>query len=465
MRKIIFLAALMCMIALFTNAQPGILDTSFNPGTGADSLVLTTNIQSDGKIIIGGIFTSYNGTARNRIARLNADGSLDISFNPGTGANYSVYSTAVQSDEKIIIGGYFTSYNGTAINLIARLNADGSLDASFNPETGSDGGVKSIAIQSDGKIVIGGQFTSYNGTASIHIARLNDDGSFDVSFNPGTGPSDDVYTTAIQNDGKIIIGGWFINYNGTGTNYITRLSANGSLDASFSSGTGANSIVLTTDMQSDGKTIIGGIFTSYNGTARNRIARLNPDGSLDTSFNPGTGASSWVNTTTIQSDGKIIIGGDFTSYNGTAINRIARLNADGSLDASFNMGTGADYGVYTTAIQSDGKIIIGGSFKSYNGTSRNRVARILVSTIGITSTHIEEGISIYPVPFSDELTIEVKGYSKKLNFEIFNTSGQVVLNGSVTGKTRVQASQLASGVYLLKLENGKSIKFKKLLKE
>lgn len=122
--------------------------------------------------------------------------------------------------------------------------------------------------------------------------------------------------------------------------------------------------------------MIGGGFTAFNGASRNYIARLNADGSLDTSFNPGTGRNRWVDTTAIQADGKILIGGDFTSYNGTSINRIARLNEDGSLDTSFNPGTGAGNWVFTTALQPDGKILIGGFFTSYNSISRSGIARL-----------------------------------------------------------------------------------------
>ncbi|SMD44497.1 delta-60 repeat domain-containing protein/Por secretion system C-terminal sorting domain-containing protein [Aquiflexum balticum DSM 16537] len=357
----------------------GSLDTSFNPGTGPNSFIWTTQIQPDGKIIIGGEFGVYNGVARSRIARLNTDGTLDSSFDPGIGPagfNPRINAMTLQSDGKIIIGGFFTSYNGTAINRIARLNADGSLETSFNPGTGANNSIVTTQIQADGKIIIGGGFTSYNGTARNYIARLNADGSLDTSFNPGTGANGSILTIQIQADGKIIIGGVFTSYNGTARNYIARLNADGSLDTSFNPGTGTNSGINTTQIQADGKIIVGGNFTSYNGTARNRIARLNADGSLDTSFNPGTGANNWIVTTQIQSDGKIIVGGNFTSYNGTAINRIARLNTDGSLDTSFNPGTGTNSGINTTQIQADGKIIVGGNFTSYNGTARNRIARL-----------------------------------------------------------------------------------------
>ena len=372
--------------------RAGDLDITFNPGTAVNGWFNTTAVQSDGKIIIGGYFSSYNGTSRNNISRLNADGSLDPSFNSGAVANrdisdlrmVSVDDIAVQADGKIIIGGYFTSYNGTPLNHIARLNADGSLDATFNPGTGANEWVGNITLQTDGKIIIGGWFTSFNGTSRSGMARLNADGSLDETFNPGIGVNNTVWTTAVQADGKIIIGGFFTYYNGTPLNHIARLNADGSLDATFNPGTGASSTVYTTALQADGKIIIGGAFTSYNGTNRNRIARLNTDGSLDATFNPGRGArkrrafllKGYVQTTTIQADGKIIIGGEFNSYNGSYRNRIARLNADGSLDETFNPGTGVNNTVRTTALQADGKIIIGGYFTSYNGTTINRIARL-----------------------------------------------------------------------------------------
>jgi uncharacterized delta-60 repeat protein len=354
----------------------GSLDTSFDSGTGVSSVVIgRVAVQADGKVLIGGLFNSYNGTARNHIARLNANGSLDASFNPGTAANDSIESVMVQPDGKLLIGGFFTNYQGTERRLIARLNADGSLDDSFNPGTGVNS-TAYFVLQPDGKILIGGGFTTYNGTARNHIARLNANGSLDTSFNPGTGANSYISTLALQADGKVLIGGGFTSYNGTPRNYIARLNANGSLDTGFNPGTGTNSTVTAIAVQLDGKVIIGGDFTSYNGTSRNYIARLNPNGSLDTSFDPGTGANSSVKSIAMQPDGKLLVGGGFTNYNGTASNCIARLNADGNLDTSFNPGSGANSAVASIALQADGKLLISGSFTNFNGTARNSLARL-----------------------------------------------------------------------------------------
>jgi uncharacterized delta-60 repeat protein len=194
----------------------------------------------------------------------------------------------------------------------------------------------------------------------------------------GAGFNDFVLTTVVQPDGKILAGGGFTMYNSvSNSSRIARLNSDGSIDPSFTIGTGFNNYVYTIALQSDGKIVVGGSFTSFNGTGVNRIARLNTDGSLDLTFFPGTGFNSDVATTVVQPDGKIIVGGAFTSFNGAGINRIARLNTDGSLDAAFNPGTGFNANVRSINIQSDGKIIAAGEFTSYNGIIRTRIARIL----------------------------------------------------------------------------------------
>ncbi len=378
---------LFLIMNLHVRAQSGAIDPSFNPGTGANRDVYTCSLQSDGKIILAGDFTSYNGTLRNRILRLNTNGSIDPSFNPGTGANRFVFTSAIQSDGKIIIGGWFTAYNWTSRNRIARLNTNGTLDLSFNPGTGANERIFFCSIQNDGKILIGGDFTSYNGTAISRIARLNADGTLDLSFNPGTGADNWVETISIQSDGKIIIGGYLTIYNGVTVNRIVRLNADGTIDPSFNMGIKANDVIYTTMLQSDGKIFIAGDFTSFDGTARSRVARLNSNGSLDMSFNPGLGVNDVVWRSIIQSDGKILIGGEFTTMNGVSRNRIARLNSDGSHDLTFDPGTAANDRVRGILIQNDDAIVLAGFFTTFNGISRRRVVR-LINCVGLSGTDV-----------------------------------------------------------------------------
>jgi uncharacterized delta-60 repeat protein len=366
--------SLCLVVPIRADLTPGHVDTGFFPGLGADNEVLTMAVQADGEVLIGGNFTTVNTYARNRIARLDADGAVDTAFDPGTGADNRVRAVAVQTDGKILIGGSFTTLNGVARNCVARLNADGSLDTSFDP--GADNAVRSVVLQPDGKILIGGEFTTVNGVVRNRIARLNADGSLDSSFDPGDGPSALVYAVAVQTDGKMLIGGGFSTVDGVTRNRIARLNATGSLDSSFDPGTGANNWVDAVAIQPDGKILIGGLFSTVNGVARNRVARLNTGGALDTSFDPGTGTNAVVNAVAVQPDGKVLIGGAFATFDGVARNRIARLNATGSLDTSFDPGTGADATVWALALQADGKVLVGGEFTTVDGTGRNRVARL-----------------------------------------------------------------------------------------
>jgi uncharacterized delta-60 repeat protein len=368
----------------------GSKDTSFNTGTGFDSNVLTITTQSDGKILVGGGFTTYKGTTANRIIRLNADGSKDTSFNTGTGFDNTVLKITTQSDGKIIVGGDSTIYNGTTENRIIRLNANGSKDTSFSTGTGFDNAVRVITTQSDGKIIVGGEFTTYQGITENRIIRLNADGSKDTSFNTGTGFESLIFTISTQSDGKILVGGWFTTYQGTTADYIIRLNVDGSKDTSFNTDSGFNNFVRVITTQSDGKIIVGGEFTNYQGTTENRIIRLNTGGSKDTSLNISTGFNINVNIITTQSDGKILVGGTFTTYQSITENRIIRLNNDGSKDATFVTGTGFNSFVYAITTQSDGKLLVGGQFTTYKGITENRIIRL--NADGSKDTSFNTGI-------------------------------------------------------------------------
>lgn len=370
-------------------AAPGDLDTSFNPSV--DSTVRAMAVQPDGKILIGGDFTSVNNTNRDNIARLNVDGSLDTSFDSGlaTDNRNGVYSIVVQSDGKILIGGFLVTDNST--NNILRLNSNGSVDNSFVPEAGVSNYIYAytIAIQPDGKVIYGSDINAINMTNTI--ARLNTNGSPDITFNPGAGTDDAIRSIVLQPDGKIIIGGWFVNVNGTNRNRIARLNADGSLDESFDPGTGADSDIESVVLQPDGKIVIGGDFADVNGNPRNGIARLNANGSVDASFDPGAGVAGGfppIFSVALQFDGKIFIGGKFTTVNSTNRNRIARLNGDGGLDTVFNPGIGANSNVISVAVQSDDRVLLGGLFTSVNGVAHLHLARL----IGDTRLRIQRGI-------------------------------------------------------------------------
>ena len=399
----------------------GSLDTGFT--ASANSTVAAFAFQPDGKVILGGYFTAIQsrglatGALRNRLARVGADGTLDTTFQVDAEGRPLV--SLVQPDGKVVIGGSFTTVGGLTRSYLARLNPDGSVDASYAPAA-PNGRVLSIARQADGKLIIAGTFTLIGTTARSYLARLNTDGSLDTTYN--TNPNGQVGALVLQADGKVLIGGNFTSLNhivttitpgaavGTTTattadgsatttttvstsggvtttdkstnyfrGYLARLNTDGTVDA-FNPG--ASSTVSSIVLQSDGKILLAGAFTAFtpssgsSSTSQSFIARLKADGTLDNAFTPLVNAR--ATTLVLQSDGKIIVGGQFTLFqppgdtsttvNGvvtsTAItrNRLIRLNADGTLDAAYAPNV-IDGVVLALALQSDGRLVVGGSFK------------------------------------------------------------------------------------------------------
>ncbi|MCD9854806.1 T9SS type A sorting domain-containing protein [Epilithonimonas sp. JDS] len=454
MKKILLLFYGFVTIGL--SAQAGMLDTTFsNTGTGLSGNADDIIVQPDGKILVSGYyFASYNNVSRNRIARLNANGSLDTSFDPGFGANASIYDMALQSNGKILIAGNFTTYNGTAINRVARINADGTLDTTFNPGAGPGNVVYSLVLQPDGKILIGGNFVTFGSAVRRYIAKLNADGSLDSSFDTGTGANGSIDNMVLQPDGKVIVTSYgFTTYNGISRKRIARLNADGTLDVSFDPGNGADADIYAVALQPDGKILIGGQFKNYNNITANRIARLQANGSLDATFNQGTGADWHISDIVLQADGKILAGGNLTTYNGTARKYFARLNAGGTLDTTFNTGSGPNDVIASIAVQPDSKILISGNFSSYNATNRSRIARISAGTLSAQDVD-KHNMIIYPNPVKDILQI----WNKTRNVEsavVFDMSGRKVLTTKEV--TKVNMSKLPKGNYILILYDGKGI--------
>ncbi|MCW1148833.1 delta-60 repeat domain-containing protein [Flavobacterium sp. TH16-21] len=408
----------------------GTRDASFNIGTGFNNNVNTIALQPDGKVLVGGSFTSYKGVTANRIIRLNTDGTRDAGFTIGTGFfNGQIFYILLQTDGKIIVGGTFTAYNEVSANYIIRLNADGTRDTSFNIGTGFNGWVKTIALQPDGKVLVGGSFTSYNGLTANRIIRLNTNGTRDAGFTIGTGFNSDTIYIASQPDGKIIVGGTFSTYNGVSANNIIRLNADGTRDTSFNIGAGFNSTVYTIALQTDGKMLVGGSFASYNDVSSNKFIRLNTSGTRDTSFSSigtlTTGFNNATRATQTQSDGKLIIGGDFFEFKGVASNRIVRLNADGTRDASFNIGTGFNNNVNTIALQPDGKVLVGGSFTSYKGVTANRIIRL--NTDGTRDAGF---------------TIGTGFFNGQIFYILLQTDGKIIVGGTFTAYNEVSANYI-----------------------
>lgn len=360
-----------------SNVPAGSLDTTFESAVGANNPVYALALQTNGYVLVGGDFTRFNNVTRNRLARLLPEGDLDPAFNVGQGPNRPLRAMALQPDGKILIGGFFTLVHGTNRNHIARLNTDGTVDQFFNPSGGPDNPVYGIALLPDGKVVLGGAFTTFNNVSRPGVVMLNTNGTLYTGFNPGLGANGVVYGVAVQQDGKVLIVGDFATVANVPRNGVARLNTDGSLDTTFDPGSAANGPVRAVTVQPDGKVLIGGSFTQVNGVNRGYMARLNADGSLDEGFLSSVqGGNGSVFAITLQADGKILVGGDFTQFNGVTRNRITRLNPNGKTDPTINFGSGANAFINAIAVQPDRKILVAGGFTVIDDYPRNYVARL-----------------------------------------------------------------------------------------
>lgn len=430
------------IVRLFSDGR---VDTDFNIGTGFDDDVNAISLEPNGKIILGGKFTNYNGVVANRIVRINPDASIDNTFRSGTGFSREAVQV-IKTDYlgNIMIGGSFINfYNGEEVNRVCFLNSDGTLKEDFDIGSGPgsasvfaletdlegswyiggsflvfdglnqgklakvnadgehdtgylaagvgfDNSVFKVLPLSNKKTMVFGNFTKFNGAFAPRITRLLEDGLQDSSFNSGQpGANNFIKSAVLQSDGKIVFGGNFTKYNEVSSNRIIRILPDGAIDNTFTIGSGFNNQVYAIAIQSDQKIIAAGSFTSYNGTPSGRIIRLLQNGARDTSFNIGLGADAIIETLLIQPDGKILVGGRFNSFDGNSFSKLVRLNTDGSIDSGFDTGAGFDKYVYAIALQSDQKIILGGSFLTYNGISQKRIVRLNAN--GNLDTTFESG--------------------------------------------------------------------------
>lgn len=408
-----------------------LLDTSFNAGnSGFNAYVNDFVEQSDGKLIVVGNFTKYNNVVASKIIRLNIDGTQDTTFNAGNiGFSYSttdfglVSQIALQTDGKILItpNGFGGSYNGISIKSLMRLNFNGTLDSSFGLDN-SISDAENFCIQNDGKILV----SEYN----YNFKRINNNGTIDFDFNFGVANGRIVKSIA-HTDGKITIVGNFTNYNNIAINGFLRLNADGTIDNTFNVGTGiysgnssgslsgfSNNIIA----QPDGKILLMGAFEGYNGVSRKGFARINTNGSLDLSFNVGTGFNYPVNNAYFFANNKILIVGRFTKYNEQAVNYITKLNTDGLRDLSYNnICVGFDGQIKTTALQADGKILVSGDFNSYNGITKPKIIRLNVNGNIDNTFNIDSVLAL--LDFYDNTHLS------SINTIVVQPNGKILLGG------------------------------------
>jgi uncharacterized delta-60 repeat protein len=340
---------------------------------------------SSGKYLWVGIDGAANDDEARNVRRYNTDFTLDETFNAPVFSDDTggfVVDVVELSDGKLVIVGNFTTVNGTSVGRIARLNANGSLDSSFNFEgVGFDNIVSVLKLLSDGSFLAGGLFSTCNGTSVNRLVKLNSNGSLNTSFSDNVTLDNDVFTMHVLSSGKIYVGGNF-------TNKLIKLNSDGTTDETFDVGTGFNNMVTSIKVDSNNKVIVGGSFDEYDGSPCSRgIVRLNTNGTLDSGFETeGAGLNynngGVVQCLAIQSDGKIVVGGSFDQYDGNRQGLIIRFNTDGTKDSTFVTGYGfGDDGPndgqrVLDILLNNNKIICVGALYNYGGKALYGFAKL-----------------------------------------------------------------------------------------
>lgn len=449
--------------------------TDFSAGTAASS-INTMEIQADGKILMGGDFTTFSGVTANSLVRLNADGSVDQAFvtalNGGfTRTNFgsaNVRSVAVQPDGKILVAGNFDNYNNTGRRGLVRLNANGSLDTSFTP-VGSTGntGFEVLAVALDPRTnyvlafrpVFSGQ----------QIIRLTTTGTLDNTFTTPTTFSCLSYSATnddeldVDSNGRVVVSGCFSNYGGTtgGNNFVTRFLANGQRDTQFAIGQQLDNRVYCVKVLANDEVLLGGEFSRYGSIRNVSLVRLNSTAQASASFRPAIMAAGVIQDVVQQADGKLLVGGQFWQINGQAAGNIARLNPDGTPDNSFLL-TGVDGQVNKIAVRGDGRIVLGGDFTTV-GTQASPILAQLLANGSPDASFTTSGTSIDPNSFNRSVqalalqadgSLLVGGYAITLG-NYYGSLHRVLANGTVDAAYSSQTSQLPQVLSLATLPTGK----------
>lgn len=398
-------AALLAWSCMLGMAQAAVYAPDNFANAGGSNLETMVMVKDgSGRVVIGGLFNTVEGQAGYQgVARFKADDSLDTSFKVTT--NAYVKAVAIQSDGKILIGGDFNYVTGTGSasavtsSGIARLNVDGTVDSTFHnvPLFKVNSPVRSIAVQPDGKIVVGGYFTSFDSVPRSYLVRLNTDGTQDTSFTAL--PNNQIEDVKLQADGKMVIAGSFTQVQGTDIRGVARLNADGTLDTTFvpnaanpaalNGSHGGLFPVYQIAIQADNKIVVNGGPLNFAGEVHRGVVRLNTNGTPDSNFKPFI--NDWGAAVALQNVGgaqKIVVGGSFTQAGerdvtsgaaiGTDVARqgIARFNPDGTVDTDFDTSYGTNAWVWAVLPNDDGTVYLGGKFTSVSGMARRGIARL-----------------------------------------------------------------------------------------
>ncbi len=468
-----FLLVVMLCAGTALSAQVPIIDYSFlavPPSTVVNKVI----VQPDGKILVGGGFNNYAGTGKNNLVRLNNDGTVDATFNPGgSGPNFLVQDMDLMPDGRILIAGNFGTYNGIQNYFVARLFPNGALDPGFHvPPNSINNAVYAIALHRNNTVLVAGDFFICAGHSQPHITRFDSTGVVDTTFLVGTGFDGSVYDLLVLPDQRIVAGGSFYNYQGNWCGDLALLGSNGLHDASMDTDpgfVGTGSSIRALALQPDGKLLAAGNFGWHAGVPRTAIARLDMSGAYDASFISPLYPYAKVDAIAVQADGHILAGGEFTANMYTPAvpgpSCLIRMNADGSRDNSYDLGIGAGaeagdtYFVRSIAIQQDNNVLVGGRFTTFDTeTQYQQIIRLHGSLI----TGISERADVTPTLNawwdSGELRVIMPpDFTGDARLNVYSTNGQLVhsqLVSTAIGSTFGVRMDPVAGLLLVSLEQG-----------
>ena len=375
-------------LTILYSAMPGTLDLDYLPDEKALGSVNTLTVLSDGKLLVDGTYKLANGYT-NQLIRLNSDGSFDSTFKLDSEfvrdrRDVSDRSMLVQPDGRILISDYPVNWQATP-RYLARFEPDGALDPSFNPGPGLVGRLPQqvLAVQPDGKIIIEAFANSTNlGSA---LVRLNQDGSPDDSFNKNTPNYSILVTFASLADGKMLIFGFVPSSGVTGTEpRFDRLNSDGTVDNTFRPNLMPLCCIYIYAIapQTDGRIVVSGPFSSFDGHPRDGLVRLNMDGSVDESFNPDLPPNPRIHLISLQPDGNIVItvnNVENAFLPAASPTQVIWLDRNGKQQSEY--AAQFDWQVNALAVLPDSKVILGGSFTNVNGVPRPKLARLLGETV------------------------------------------------------------------------------------
>lgn len=423
---------------------------------------------SSGQLIVGGNFRAYNGIAKDRMARLNPDGSLDTSFTVQMHTflenDLQANDILVQPDDKIIVASSGRFLNGIKLGALVRLNLDGSIDTNFNSMTeannyGTRGSCSSIILQPDGKILAAGSVYYGNNNINKKLLRLNADGTLDETFTFGALSTFQGITKIIlQPDGTILALGIVDTYKSK----VIRLLSNGALDPTFTMASTLyfhNNKNLYMFLDNNGKIML--ISDSF-GNNNYKMFRMNSDGTVDTTFNftalnPYSYGSVAANA--ILPNQKIMIGVPGT----VDASRMKLVNTNGTLDNTFTIGTGFNGNINVLYMQPNGGLLVGGNYKSFQGQTERFLVRLTSEEFLNTTTNLPNQKSfLYPNPTNDIL--HFSDSNENSSYQITNLLGQIVQKGSIKNQ-QISTAALQNQMYVIEISNGKQKTTHKFLKQ